>query len=100
MVKTAIQNGIMKIALQGELDDNNAALIRKKLDEVLNDEQIKKVIIDMSNLDFMDSTGIGVLLGRYKKMIERKIPAFIYAPKKNVDKVLNLSGIYKLMPKI
>ena len=64
MVKAVLNNGIMKIALFGELDDGSAPKVRKTLDDILSDEKVRKVVIDMSNLDFMDSTGIGVLLGR------------------------------------
>jgi len=48
----------------------------------------------------MDSTGIGVLLGRYNKFIKRDIALFIKNPQKHVDRILKMTGIYELMPKI
>ena len=100
MVDGKINNGVLRICLTGELDDHSAPTMRKQLDSMIDDRSIKRVVIDMSRLDFMDSTGIGVLLGRYKKLAASGVSAFILSPKNNVDKVLNLSGIYKLMPKI
>ena len=100
MIESNFNNGVLKIGLSGELDDKNAPQIRQELDKLICSDGIKRVVIDMSRLDFMDSTGIGVLLGRYKKLIARQISSFIYSPRGNVDKVLNLSGIYKLMPRI
>ena len=57
-------------------------------------------VMELSGLNFMDSTGIGVLLGRYKKLSNLGIPILIANPNKSVDKILTLSGIYKIMPKI
>ena len=61
---------------------------------------IKKVIFDLSGLSFMDSTGIGVLIGRYKKMKERQIPIYISNPSVQVDKIFNMSALYDIMPKV
>ncbi len=92
--------GIAYISIVGELDDGTAPEIRQKLDEIIDKSKTKKVVFDLSKLDFMDSTGIGVLLGRYKKLLNKQISAFITKPNTTVDKILSLSGIYKLMPKI
>ena len=87
-------DGTMYVSLAGELDDRTAPEMRRQLDEII------KIVFDLSRLEFMDSTGIGVLLGRYKKLQGKSVPAFIAKPEKSVDKVLTLSGIYKLMPKL
>jgi len=54
----------------------------------------------MHGLTFMDSTGIGVLIGRYKKLKNMKIPTYIENPSFSVDKVFSVSGIYNLIPKL
>ena len=48
----------------------------------------------------MDSTGIGMLIGRYKALKSMRIPLLISSPQNAVDKLLSLSGIYEIMPKI
>ena len=60
----------------------------------------KKVLIDLKNLTFMDSTGIGVLLGRYKRLAEKGVRVYLSSPTPAVDRILKLSGIYQLMSKI
>ncbi len=60
----------------------------------------EKIVIDLSELDFMDSTGIGVLIGRYKKMKEKDIPIFIANPSSHAEKIFKITGLYNLMPKI
>ena len=47
----------------------------------------------------MDSTGIGFLIGRYKKASRLAVPLYIENPNFAADKILNLSGIYSLIPK-
>ena len=47
----------------------------------------------------MDSTGIGFLIGRYKKAAKLSIPLYVDNPNFAADKILNLSGIYSLIPK-
>ncbi len=87
------------VGLSGEFDSSNAEYVRNKMDELI-EEKIDRLVIDLSSLEFMDSTGIGVLIGRYKKLKSKSIPIFLASPKKSVDKILTLSGIYDIMPKI
>lgn len=100
MVTENATEGTTYISIVGELDDKTAPEIRNRLDSIIDNTKTKKVVFDLTKLEFMDSTGIGVLLGRYKKMIARQIASFIAKPNTTVDKILSLSGIYKLMPKI
>ena len=88
------------VYLYGEFDDSVAKTIRENIDMLIDSFVFSRLVIDMREVSFMDSTGIGVLLGRYKKLELRRVPAFIMRPDKSIDKVLTLSGIYKLMPKL
>lgn len=100
-IKTKVHNQALYILLIGELDEANAPYVRSNLDRVLESEKnFNKVIIDLSQLDFMDSTGIGVMLGRYKKLQQRNIPIYIINPSKQAEKIFQMSGLYDIMPKI
>ena len=100
MIENKIVGKTLYIGLCGELDECSAVTTKNKLDKLLLLPQIEKVVIELSQLTFMDSTGIGVLLGRYKRAVGRGIPIFVANPPKSVDKILKLSGIYSIMPKI
>lgn len=89
----------MYVGLTGELDEYAAGEVRARLDEILETD-CNKVVFDMAELGFMDSTGIGVLIGRYKKLKARGIPVLLSCPSRAVDRVLALTGIYEIMPKI
>ena len=55
--------------------------------------------ISFENLSFMDSTGIGLLIGRYKKLKQLNIPSYITGASITTEKVIELAGLYSIMPK-
>ncbi len=87
------------IGLAGELDEHTAMYTKNKLDEIL-EKANSRIVFDFSGLEFMDSTGIGVLIGRYKKFRDNKFSFFLSGANSTLDKVLTLSGIYTIMPKL
>ncbi len=88
------------LSLAGELDEHSSGYTRDAMDKQLSNTLCKQVILDLSELDFMDSTGIGVIIGRFKKMRERNIPIFISNPSAHIDKIFRMTAMYEIMPKI
>ncbi len=99
-IKSRIYNSTLYVVLCGELDENTAYYTRRTLDETLSKNDFKQVIIDLSELSFMDSTGIGVLIGRYKKMKDKGISIFICNPSSHAERIFKMTGLYEIMPKI
>ena len=100
MVEYKKHDDTLYFMFEGEVDESCAIKIRNFMDEILEKFNGKKVIMDMQNLSFMDSTGIGLLLGRYKKIVAKNSIAYIKNPSKNIDRLLTISGIYQVMPKV
>ena len=89
------------VYVSGELDEYSSSNAKRLLDKLFeNVGNTKKIIFDLSKLSFMDSTGIGLLIGRYKKLSKMSIPIFLRGAKPSIEKVLELSGLYNIMPKI
>lgn len=88
------------LGIEGELDEHSASYAKENMDKILDTGFFKQVIIDLSELEFMDSTGIGVMIGRYKKMKEKNIPIFISNPSTHADKIFKMTAMYQIMPKI
>lgn len=99
-VKSRVYNNVLYVVLSGELDEHTAKYTRNTLDELLQKANFKQVIIDLAGLDFMDSTGIGVLIGRYKLAKKRKLPIYICNPSSHAERIFNITGLYEIMPKI
>ena len=89
----------LRIMPVGELDEHAADDARDSIDNTLTKGKYNKVVLDMSRLSFMDSAGIGVLVGRFKKF-GSSAAFYIASPTLPVDKILKLSGIYTIMPKL
>ena len=97
----SVSKNLCHINLMGELDECAAPKIRDSLDKLLSKlEPMSEVVLDFKNVGFMDSTGIGVIVGRYKKFRPNFISFIIKNPNKTVDRILKMTGIYTLIPKI
>ena len=78
----------------------SAEIIRTQIDALLIDPGIRELILDMKNVTFMDSSGLGVILGRYRKMTERGGNVGIRNASTSVDRVLRMSGLYSLVQRV
>mgnify|MGYP002521959820 CR=1 FL=1 len=99
-IRSKIYSNIMYVTMSGELDESNALYSKTTLDDLFLQAGFNQVIIDLSELEFMDSTGVGILIGRYKKLKERSIPIYICNPSKHAEKIFNMTGLFNIMPKI
>ena len=99
-IKNRIYKNNLYISLCGELDENSANYTREILDNILENEVFRQVIIDLGELEFMDSTGIGVMIGRYKRLREKNIQIYLTNPNKHIDRIFEMTGLYKIMPKL
>lgn len=99
-IKSKVKNGTLCILLNGELDEYSANYVRDSLDNLINKMSFNKLVIDMSELEFMDSTGIGVLIGRYKKLKSKNILMYIINPNIHIERIFKMSGLYEIIPKI
>lgn len=88
------------VKLDGELDEHTAPKVRDALDKRIAEGGFRNFIFDFSRLNFMDSTGIGILLGRYKILKRSGAGIYISSPNRQVDKILSLAGIYTIIQKI
>ena len=99
-IKSGTTGNSLYIKLTGEMDEYSAQTVREQCDKLIdNNIGVKKVIINLKEVAFMDSTGIGFLIGRYKKAARAGIPLYVEDPNFAADKILNMSGIYTLIPK-
>ena len=94
-----ICNRCLIIRLQEELDHHNAIQIREKADKLIDRNNIKHIIFDFSGAGFMDSAGIGVVMGRYKKVIFIGGKTAVANVNSTVDRIFKLSGLYKIIEK-
>ena len=92
------QRGRITIArLDGELDHHTAEHVRHRLDEQLAGEAVPLLVFQFAALTFMDSSGIGVVIGRYKHVHARGGQVVLCAVSPAVARIMEMSGIYKII---
>lgn len=82
--------------LDGELDHHSAKTIRQHIDAEISRRQPKSLVLDFSRVTFMDSSGIGLVMGRFKIMSENGGVVVIQNPPPPIKKVMQIAGIGRL----
>ncbi|MBP5466567.1 MAG: anti-sigma factor antagonist [Clostridia bacterium] len=99
-IKYSKSGGSLTVYLKGELDEFSALGARDVLDKLILDNiNSERIVFDLSDITFMDSTGIGLLIGRYKKIKRFNRQAYIAGANVATEKVIQLAGLYNIMPK-
>lgn len=89
--------GILIINLEGDIDHHSAKPLREEIDTNLYLYRAGTVILDLAGVDFMDSSGLGLILGRYTKITDLGGKLILANPDENVEKILSLAGTEKLI---
>ena len=85
------------VRLTGELDHSAACELREELDGLIARTGAKRLLLDLSGLDFMDSSGIGLIIGRYKHMARRGGSVAVVAANRRIDRIFEMAGLYQLV---
>ena len=87
----------LKIKLRGEIDHHSAVAVRSAIDDMIRTKRPSELIIDMSAVDFMDSSGLGLIMGRYNTMREIGGSVKVYDPTPSTEKIMKLGGIERII---
>mgnify|MGYP004591965103 CR=1 FL=1 len=90
---------ILSIKLDGELDHHSADVVKEKADMLIDQKDMRHIIFDFKHINFMDSSGIGFVMGRYRKVQEKGGQAVIVGANAYVDRIFQMSGIYQIIGK-
>ncbi|TFB23916.1 anti-sigma F factor antagonist [Filobacillus milosensis] len=88
---------VLLVRLIGELDHHEAEKLKEEWKHQLQDTSIKHVVINLEKLAFMDSSGLGVFLGRYKEVKQLNGEMVVCAYNASVKRLFELSGLFKLV---
>lgn len=84
------------IYLPEELDHHVAGRIREKTDRLFTCKKIRDVIFDYQETSFMDSSGIGLVMGRYREVRYLKGDIYIVGVNDKIARILEISGLYRV----
>ena len=88
-------NNSWEVSLGGELDVSTADELKKELHKFVDEKNID-MRLNLENLDYIDSTGLGVIIGILKRLKIESKEVYIEKPKNNVRKIFSITGLDKI----
>lgn len=88
---------VLTVSLSGELDHHGAADVRKSIDALIDKESPKKLLLRLKDVHFCDSSGLGLIMGRYRKARAVGADIAVGDPSAAVEKIMRLAGLDKLI---
>lgn len=85
------------VALSGEIDHHNAAFLRKGIDKLIYEKKPPKLILDLSAIEFMDSSGLGLIMGRYSLIRELGGELVVRNPTAGILRICKLAGMERMI---
>ncbi len=92
-MQTAISDKSLTVYLSGEIDHHNAAQLRQAADKELIKHSPEELIIDFTRVTFMDSSGVGLVMGRYKTAASIGCKTVVTGLRDRDKKILQMSGL-------
>jgi len=96
-VHMSMRGKTLVIAVSGDIDHHCASEVKEKVDNAIERDNMKNIIFDFSKVSFMDSSGIGMIMGRYKLIERRGGTLSICAMESGTKRIFDISGLGKII---
>ncbi len=96
-VNIECSNRVLTAYLQGEIDHHSAAELRSAIDLAINENAPETLVLDFKDITFMDSSGIGLVMGRYRMLSGTGAQIHITNMSPQIYKVMKLAGMERLV---
>ena len=95
-VRLLLRDGTLTALLSGEIDHHCARGIREVVDRAAEQTMPRRLVLDFSQVQFMDSSGVGLIMGRYKLMQSIGGIVILANLPPKIEKIITLAGIERL----
>ena len=92
-----VEDGVLEIKLVGEIDHHSAVGVRSDIDELIFELRPQKVVLNLSEISFMDSSGLGLIMGRYALMQKLGGGFSVANPNDRVVRIFELAGLGRII---
>ncbi len=90
-------NDCLVVEIEGEIDHHFVDEVKKSIDTRLMSNDVRNVVFDLKKVDFMDSAGIGMIIGRYKQTVKRGGVTSVACLSDNLKRIMLISGLYRII---
>ena len=94
-----VSGHVLIACVKGDVDHHTAARLRNQVDGTMKEHGCRDIVLDFSDVDFMDSSGIGVVLGRYKKLVKKGGRVYVAGCSNHMEKILDMAGVFSVAGK-
>jgi anti-anti-sigma factor len=98
LFRYGLHDGVAVVRVTGEVDVATCGLLRSVLLRIVTDEDFRGLVVNLAGVRFMDSTGIGVLVGVWRRVAATIASLALAAPAPQVQRVLDTAGLTKVLP--
>jgi len=92
-----VKEDVLVVRLSGELDHHEAESLRDEWKDMIYNNPVKHIILNLESVTFMDSSGLGVVLGRYKEVMQLGGEMVICSISPPVKRLFEMSGLFKII---
>lgn len=96
-IELEVKKEVLCIRLSGELDHHTADELRNRTMDAIENEGIRHIVLNLEQLSFMDSSGLGVILGRYKQIKQLDGEMVVCAISPPIQRLFDMSGLFKII---
>ncbi|RSK27710.1 anti-sigma F factor antagonist [Bacillus sp. HMF5848] len=96
-IELEVFDSVLLIRLAGELDHHTAENLRSRVTETIEAKNIRHIVLNLEKLTFMDSSGLGVILGRYKQIKHTGGEMVVCSISPTVKRLFEMSGLFKII---
>ena len=96
-VVAVMKQGVLVVRLEGEFDVCGASEFRKVVDDAQADTGAKHILLNMQGVSFIDSSGLGVILGRYKQLAQHGGKLLVVHLEPQIQRLFELAGLMRIL---
>ena len=96
-LKFEVINSTLVAQIEGELDHHTAEEIREDIDRKMDQHRVKNLLLDLQGMNFMDSSGIGLVIGRYKRLHKTGGHVAVIHMNSRIERIFKMSGLLNIV---
>ena len=96
-IETEVNRGTLVVRLKGELDHHSADAVKARIEQAIERGDAHHIVLSMKDLTFMDSSGLGVIIGRYKQITARGGKMVVCDVSPSIYRLFEMSGLFKIL---
>ena len=100
MLKYEKKRQTLVVHIDRDIDHSACGQLKTQLDELLRDAAVRRLVFDLRDVEFMDSSGIGFIIGRYKLMAKRGGSVAVANADARMNRIFEMSGLYQIVERM